>query len=126
MVDQQSNWQRHHNGNNISKQKCGNQDGKEGEPVSPTEAEEPKTLTNIYYDCLERIFDFLDLVSILNVARTCKRLQIAAAPKFSDDYSKKRIILHQFSIERKRGAAGIFMNSVNLIRVTLINTVLAP
>lgn len=34
----------------------------------PTIAMEVKTITNIYYDCLERIFDFLDLQSLLNVA----------------------------------------------------------
>lgn len=49
-----------------------------------------KAITNIYYDCLEQIFDFLDLESLLNVAGTCKRLQIAAAAKFTDQYGEKR------------------------------------
>lgn len=31
-----------------------------------------KSITNICYDCIERIFDFLDLESLLNVANTCK------------------------------------------------------
>ena len=55
------------------------------------------TITNIYYDCLERIFDFLDLRSLLNVADTYKRLQIAAAAKFSDAYGKKpvHLIIHK-------------------------------
>lgn len=48
--------------------------------------EETKALSNIYYDCLERIFDFLDLESLLNVADTCKHLQVAAAVKFAYDF----------------------------------------
>lgn len=52
-------------------------------------AAEVKTITNIYYDCLERIFDRLEFVDFLNLAQTCKRLQIAAAAKFSDDFSKR-------------------------------------
>lgn len=43
-----------------------------------------KSLTNIYYDCLENIFDYLNLEDLLNVAQTCKRLGIAAAAKFGD------------------------------------------
>lgn len=45
-------------------------DGNKG-PIGPRET---KTITNICYDCLERIFDFLDLESLVNVAGTCKRL----------------------------------------------------
>lgn len=58
---------------------------------------EVKSLTTIYYDCLERIFDFLDLKSLLNVADTCKRLRIAAVAKFGDDHENvfvSRISLH--------------------------------
>lgn len=51
------------------------------------------SLSNIYYDCLERIFDFLDLKSLLNVAKTCKRLEMAAATKFGDDHGQKSINL---------------------------------
>lgn len=54
---------------------------------------ETKTLTNIYYDCLERIFDFLDLQSLLNIACTCKRLQIAAAAKYGDAFGKRCVCL---------------------------------
>lgn len=54
---------------------------------------EAKTITDICYDCLERIFDFLDLESLLNVAHTCKRLQNAAATKFSGDHGKTPIQL---------------------------------
>lgn len=55
---------------------------------------EAKTITNIYYDCLEQIFDLLDLGSLLNVAQTCRRLQIAAAAKFGDEFSNIRIELY--------------------------------
>lgn len=61
--------------------------------VNETNAE-PKSITNIYYDCLERIFDFLDLESLLNVAGTCKRLQIAAAAKFGDDHGQKYVCVN--------------------------------
>lgn len=62
---------------------------------SPEIAKKPeeRSITNIYYDCLERIFDFLDLESLLNLAQTCKRLQIAAVHKFNEDYSEKQFIL---------------------------------
>lgn len=60
------------------------------------EDEEVKSITNICYDCLERIFDFLDLESLLNVAGTCKRLQIAAAAKYNDEYGPLPVHLHPF------------------------------
>lgn len=56
---------------------------------------ETPALDNIFYDCLERIFDFLDLPSLLNVAGTCKRLQIAAATKFRHDHGNKRVNLYR-------------------------------
>ena len=65
----------------------------ENEVVNATKVEE-KTLSNICYDCLERIFDFLDFESLLNVAGTCKRLQIAAAAKFAYDHNSKSIKLY--------------------------------
>lgn len=61
-------------------------------PVKATETES-KTITNIYYDCLERILEFLDLESLLNLAGTCKRRQIAATVKFGEDFGKKETIL---------------------------------
>ena len=61
--------------------------------VDNVEAPEPRSITNICYDVLERIFEFLDIESLLNVANTCKRLQIAAAVKFGDEYDKKAIRL---------------------------------
>lgn len=48
-------------------------------------------ITNVYYDCLEQIFHFLELESLLNVTVTCKRRQIAAAAKFGDSFGKKLI-----------------------------------
>lgn len=75
---------------------------------------EVKTITNICYDCLERIFDFLDLENLLNVARTCKRLQIAAAAKFSDVYGKKRNFIKVYRYFLNEGIN--FLNP-NLIEV---------
>lgn len=57
---------------------------------------EAKSITNIYYNCLEQIFDFLNFESLLNIAQTCRRLQIAAAAKFADDFDKKRIELYLY------------------------------
>lgn len=59
-----------------------------------TDEPEAKNITNIYYDCLERILDLLDLKDLLNLAQTCKRLQIAAAAKFGDTYGEYRVELH--------------------------------
>lgn len=61
--------------------------------AAANKADEPRTITNIYYDCLERIFDELELEDLLMVAQTCKRLQIAAAAKFGDQYGKMKIYL---------------------------------
>lgn len=58
-----------------------------------TDAPQPRSITNICYDVLERIFEFLDIESFLNVANTCKRLQIAAIAKFHDDHRNKQINL---------------------------------
>lgn len=54
---------------------------------------EAKTITDICFECLERIFDFLDLESLLNVADTCKRLQMVAATKYGNNYGGKTIFL---------------------------------
>lgn len=51
------------------------------------------SITNIYYDCLEHIFNYLDLQSLMNVAGTCKGLKIAAAEKFNHDHGEKTIVL---------------------------------
>lgn len=52
-----------------------------------------KTITNICNELIDRIFDLLDFESLMNVANTCKRLQIAAAAKFSQIHAKKCIWL---------------------------------
>lgn len=55
---------------------------------------ELESITNINYDCLERISDFLDLENLLNLADTCKRLQIAAAAKFDNDHGNGKVYLN--------------------------------
>lgn len=52
---------------------------------------EAKTIDNLCNELIDRIFDFLDLKSLLNVTGTCKRLQIAAASKFNVDHGKKHV-----------------------------------
>lgn len=56
-------------------------------------AEGRTTITDICYDCLERIFDLLDIENLMNVAGTCKWLRIQAAQKFGHDFGKKKIFL---------------------------------
>lgn len=51
-----------------------------------------KSLTSIYYDCLEKIFDHLEMGDLLNVAQTCKRLEIAAVATFGDLCDKQRSV----------------------------------
>lgn len=63
------------------------------EPTDAATIATRASITTIYHDCLDRIFDFLDLESLLNVAGTCKRLQIAAAAKFNDEHGKKSVSL---------------------------------
>lgn len=99
MSNQQPNCQQQHeNKNDQPEQKSQKLDENEVEPiVIAFEAEtEAISITNMYYDCLKRIFDFLDLASLLNLAQTCKRLQIAAAAKFSGDHGNKMVWLYPF------------------------------
>lgn len=51
------------------------------------------TITDICDDCLERIFDFLDLQSLLNVAQTCKQLQNAAADTFGYKFGREKFLM---------------------------------
>lgn len=74
------------------------------------ERNEIKSITNISYDCLERIFDCLDLESLLNLANTCKRLQIAASVKFSDVLGKREIYLGLSQFNWKK--PGIYDNGL--------------
>lgn len=50
---------------------------------------EPNGITNICFELLDRIFDTLDMISLFNVAQTCKRLQIAAAAKFETKFANQ-------------------------------------
>lgn len=50
-------------------------------------------ITDICYDCHEKIFEFLDLQSLLCVAQTCKQLQIAAINTFGNKFARKEIHL---------------------------------
>lgn len=68
-----------------------NADGVENE--ERVQALEKKTITNIYYDCLERIMNFLDIDSLVNLADTCKHLQIGAAHYFGENFGSKCIII---------------------------------
>lgn len=89
-----------------------------GNEFNQAEVEE-KTITNIYYDCLERIFDFLDLKSLLMVAQTCKRLQIAAAAKFGDLYGKEHIMISTIPIYGNKNIE-ILYNNLSPIQVRVI------
>lgn len=71
------------------------------------------TLINICYDCLERIFGFLNFESLLNVANTCKRLQIAAVAKFRDDFGQIPIKL--FLDNCSSDGSSIFSNSEQIV-----------
>lgn len=73
-----------------------------------------KTITIINYDCLERIFDFLDFEWLLNCVGTCKRLQIAAAAKFGDDFGKKSVWMSH-GIPSIGGTPGLFERRDELI-----------
>lgn len=54
------------------------------------------TITDLCYDCLERIFSFLDLESLLNVAYTCKSLQNVAATQFDAADGETPIFLQPY------------------------------
>lgn len=53
------------------------------------EAEGP--ITNICNELIDRIFDFLDITSLLNVAGTCKRFQMAAFVNFGQKCATKKV-----------------------------------
>lgn len=69
------------------------------------------TITTINYDCLEQIFDLLDLKNLLIVAKTCKRLQIAAAANFGDRFGGKMVRIRNFG---KRIGIIIKANRINV------------
>lgn len=69
---------------------------------------ETKTISNICNEMVDRSFGFLDVESLLNVAGTCKRLQIAAINKFSNDHGNKTVWLYLF--ESKYDALNVYPN----------------
>lgn len=82
MADQQQPTEHHHH--HVM-------DAKPDEKQQDDSAPEVKTLTNIFYDCLERIFDFMELGDMLRLAHTCKRLQVAVAAKYGDDFGETEV-----------------------------------
>lgn len=80
--------------------------------ANPFEVEQV-SITNICFDCLEHIFDFLDLQSLLNVAGTCKWLQHVAVNKFGQRYRKKRVYL-DLSNPHARSWIHVHRNEINL------------
>lgn len=87
-------------------------------PQQQQNDDEPPALNNIFYDCLEQIFEFLDLASLLNVADTCKRLQAAASTKFGHDYGNRFIYLCQATSDNVyRFCPGILALNHSVIRV---------
>lgn len=77
------------------------------ETANTTEA---KTMTNICSELLERIFDFLDLESLLCLAGTNKRLHDAAATKFGDKFGNKYIWLFKSDFLETMRAPGVYLN----------------
>lgn len=61
-------------------------------------SETATSFDNLIVDCLERIFHFLDIQSLPNVAGTCKRLQIEAISYFNRKFNGKDVTLyHNYS-----------------------------
>lgn len=68
-------------------------------------------ITDLCHELLERIFDFLDFESLLNVGKTCKRLQSAAAAKFAHDIGERAVILH---LNRKNEYGSFHVNNFGI------------
>lgn len=56
-------------------------------------ADTKPNITTIFYDCLERILEYLDMESLLSVAGTCKRLEIGAANYFGEKFGNSMILV---------------------------------
>lgn len=84
--------------NHKHKQQCDHEPPKKIQKLNgiekPDTVDDQISITSIYYDCLERILDLLDLDDLFSVAQTCKRLQIAAAANFKDRYGKIPVHLY--------------------------------
>lgn len=125
MADQQLNRQ-HSDGeeHNQPEQKHQKLDETEDKSLAlATKAEaKPISITNINYNRLERIFDLLDLEALLNLAQTCKRLQIAAAAKFSDEHGNKAIVIQRWiHVNRFR----IIRDTIRVIGLKFLSSILA-
>lgn len=94
MAEQQQNHQFAVNYDHESEYQ--NRDGAEGE-ANTTAA---TTITDICNELVDRIFDFLDVQSLLNCAQTCTRLQIAAAEKFGHDFGNDCVDMSYFPTEK--------------------------
>lgn len=84
-----------------------------------TDDRTPNRREIIYYDYLERIFDFSDVESLLNVAGTCKRLQIVAAAKFGDEYVDKYFKLYPKDCSEFETAGYLIMRYLNMQQVSI-------
>lgn len=73
-------------------------------------ATEAKAMANICTELLDRIFDFLDVKSLLSVADTCKRLQRVAVARFGAHFDNKYIWLYDSNYFGRRSPQGIFVN----------------
>lgn len=78
------------------------------------EAKPKASIMNIHYACLEYIFEYLDLKDLLNIAHTCKRLQIAAVANFGDEHGKKCIIL-RFPINNELDKFFVGLNDILIV-----------
>lgn len=61
----------------------------------------PTKFTDVNIDCLEKIFNYVDFVDLLNLADTCVPLRAGAALVFSLKHAKKNINLLNICSDRK-------------------------
>lgn len=99
MDDQQVNYNQ-----NRDRDDDNGEPSRKNQKLDTDNAPEPKSITNICIEMVDRIFDYLNIESLLNVAQTCKRLQTAAITKFRDKHGQKNVDL---KIVRYGGSASI-------------------
>lgn len=66
---------------------------------------------NLCYELLAKICEFLDPESLLNVADTCKRLQIAAATQFGDRFGDNYIWFLKSDLTEKTRTSGVYLGN---------------
>lgn len=76
--------------------------------ISTTDASK---IENLCYELLAKIFNFLDPESLLNVADTCKRFQMAAATKFGDRFGRHYIWFLKTDMTEKSRKSGVYMSN---------------